>query len=152
MQNDNIYSEILQITKTKDDAVCLLGEIEGLRKGLYQVRDNSWEETLDKKVRLEIAREIRKSAGSSRASREVFLGNLTEKIKSLPQVDLTIAFEPTTEVITDIYDWLKQNIGFSILNIEIERGIVAGALISYKGKYFDGSIRKNIEEVVYAGV
>lgn len=72
---------------------------------------------------------------------------LKSYLKNLTPVNLTIAYSPSEKSLENIYNWVFKNIGENIiLDIDIDSGLLGGAIISYKGKYSDYSLKKSLEE------
>jgi hypothetical protein len=71
-----------------------------------------------------------------------FLKKLQESVAALPVVTLTIPFEPNDETLKAFSDWflftLKKQVIFAI---EIDETLLAGARITFNGKYKDYSLR-----------
>jgi len=78
-----------------------------------------------------------------------FLFLLMSKISSLPVLNLTIAFEPTSQTLKNLSEWFFMNLHKQMLfDIKVDRSVIAGAHIRYNGKFFDFSIRSTYEEVL----
>lgn len=78
-----------------------------------------------------------------------FLFVLITKVNSLPVLSLTVAFEPQAQTLKTISEWFFLNMKKQVLfEINIDRRLVAGAAITYNGKFFDFSIRPVFERVV----
>lgn len=76
------------------------------------------------------------------------LENLTEKLQTMQELNLTIAFTPSKSALESIYSWVKKNMGDNFfLNLEINPKILGGAIISYKGLYINNSLEKQLEKV-----
>lgn len=78
-----------------------------------------------------------------------FLFLLITKINALPVLSLTVAFEPHAQTLKTISEWFFINMKKQVLfEISIDRRLVAGAAITYNGKFFDFSIRPTFERIV----
>lgn len=76
-----------------------------------------------------------------------FLEELRKEIGSLPEINLQIAFDPSEEVIWGISRWFEEKLQRKfILNFEIKPRIIGGAIVEYKGKVLDFSLRKEIKK------
>lgn len=78
-----------------------------------------------------------------------FLYALIDFLKKVPQVKMTLAFEPSISFVDRLNLAITKAAGKKIiLDIKVDPRIVAGALFEYQGKYFDGSMQKPIEAFV----
>lgn len=141
MQNDKIYSDILRYIKTKSDADELLVGLDRLSESLYLTEPTAFERTLAT-LKAGYASAIR-DALEKGADKSTLLSGLREKIISLKPLKLTLAFEPTAEFIEKLHEWTADNLGEEIvLDFEVNPKIIAGAVISYSGRYFDFSLSR----------
>lgn len=78
-----------------------------------------------------------------------YLTSFIEQIKILPEIDITIAYEPNNETLKAISQWFIISFNKQVLlNISVDRNLIAGAAINYKGKYRDYSFRNLFDEIV----
>jgi F0F1-type ATP synthase delta subunit len=85
---------------------------------------------------------------SSNSALKDFIGKIQEKISSLPTVSLTLAFEPKEKTLKSLSDWFPLNINQQVLlDIKVDPEIIAGASISYKGKFLDFSVKPVFDQV-----
>ncbi len=147
MQNDKIYSEIVSsLVKTKYEANLLLAELDMLNRSLYKLGEEDFEHTLEKGVRAKTAYAVSKAVIGA-GKKEEILRILKEKVDSLTYLGLTIAFEPSLEVVTRIHTWVRQNLGIGIaIDVTIDKTILAGAIIEYKGKIFRHTLLTAIDK------
>lgn len=86
---------------------------------------------------------------TAHAQVQEFLKKLKETIPVLPVVSLTIAFEPTDETLQKLAQWflftIKKNVLF---DIQIDTTLIAGAKITYNGKFKDYSIKPTFDTLV----
>ncbi len=146
MQNDKTYSEIVNsLVKTKYDANLFLTEIDVLQRSLYKVGEEDFDHALEKSVRAKTSYAIQKA--SMGASKEEVLKFLKNKINSLVFLKLTIAFEPTAEVIGRIHTWARQNVGEGVaIDFSVDKSILGGATIEYKGKFKSNTLAEKAEQ------
>lgn len=86
---------------------------------------------------------------SSNTQLKDFLGKLQEKALSLPVLSLSIAFEPKEETLTYLSEWFVQNQHKQILfDLTVDPDLIAGAAVSYQGKYLDFSIRPVFSKIL----
>lgn len=73
---------------------------------------------------------------------------IRKNISSLPIACITLSIEPQDEILKAISDWFILNIKRQVLiDIKIEPDLIAGALISYRGKQFDASIKAGFDKI-----
>jgi len=145
-----MYSDILSLIKTTKERDVLLEEISALKASLFETKQGGIEEVLKEEVRSEIARVVRakKQEGENM---EKYLSKLEEAVKSLEEFKLELAFDPTEQTLEVVSNWISQNIGEGyLLDIKVNRSILGGAKLSFKGKYFDGSLIKIVDDSLLA--
>ncbi len=75
--------------------------------------------------------------------------SLEEMLGQLTVMSLDLAFEPSTEVIDTISAWVGREVGSRIiLDIHIDRTIIGGARIVFKGRYWEKTLIQMIAEVL----
>ena len=88
-----------------------------------------------------LLRDNKISPGSNPALKD-FFDKIREKISSMPVIYLTLAFEPGEETLKILSDWFPLNINKQVLlDIKTDTNLIAGAYISFNGKYLDSSVR-----------
>lgn len=146
-----IYNDLLRHIKTVEQARNLSSEIDLLIESLFKTPDG-FEEALNSI-----------SAINAAGLREVFVKNqidanvprikeylvvLKEGIRKLKNIKFTIAFEPKESTIDSLFAWVSQNLKVGlILDVNVDKTILGGAIIEYEGKYEDLSLRKRMEEM-----
>jgi len=88
-------------------------------------------------------------AGKKLALEEKELYDLEKELRSLPEIKLEIAFNPSDYFINRLSGWLKREFGRkTILDITVNPKIVAGAIIEYQGNWRDFSAAKKIDQLL----
>jgi hypothetical protein len=78
-----------------------------------------------------------------------FVFILMSIISSLPVISLTVAFEPNAQTLKSLSEWFLINIHKQMLfDIFVDRNVIAGAKITYNGKFFDFSVRSTFERIL----
>ncbi len=78
-----------------------------------------------------------------------FLKTLPEIVAKIPIITITIAFEPSQETLQSISQWFLINLKTQyILDLQIDRKIIGGAVINFNGKYKDYSIKPLFNEII----
>ena len=97
---------------------------------------------VSKKDRFAILLRDNKIPQGSNSALKDFFDKIREKISSMPVISLTLAFEPGEETLKILSDWFPLNINKQVLlDIKIDTNLIAGAYISFNGKYLDSSVR-----------
>ncbi len=147
MQNDQVFSEILNLVSTKDDFLLLTKELDLLGQSLYKLGQESFESALANSVRKSTASIVSNAiVGQDKVDA---LDKLKEELKKIEFIDLTVATEPSSQTLRKISDWIKNSVGQNIaMNIIVDKDIIAGAIISFKGKYLDLSTKSELDNAI----
>ncbi len=150
------YKSLIDLTKTTEDLAGLGDEIDVITQSLYHVELYKLEDALSQFVRIRVAKEIRKliQANSLSGKDEIkqFFADAYRTISGLPILRLTLAFEPSESVINTLSYWVRTNLDSGILlDLSMDRSILGGAIIVYSGKFYDFSLRKNLNEIFERG-
>lgn len=107
-------------------------KINGLEKEIYEL-DQDLGENLDNTDRqLEV------------------LNAMEERLHHLPEIRIKLAYEPDADVLSDIRNRLEAEIGKPpVLDLEVDSGLVGGAIIEYQGRWGDFSLAKKMEKLNY---
>lgn len=146
MQNDKTYSDIINaLVRTRTEANLLLAEVETLERALYKIGEGDFDSTLKAAVRAKTAYALSQAIGQGDGV--TLLKSLKEKINALVYLGLTIAFEPNLEIISRLHNWAKQNLGEGVaLDLKIDKSILGGAIIEYKGKIGTFSLVNQVDK------
>lgn len=86
---------------------------------------------------------------SSTSGVQEFFKKIQETMSHFPLVLLTIAFEPTNETLTALSQWflftLKKHV---ILDIHTDRNLIAGATVTYNGRFKNYSLNSAFTDIV----
>lgn len=150
------YQGLIELTQTTEDVVKLDEEIDFLLQSIYHVDKNMFEDTLEKMVRIRMAMEIRKLVKQTTSSKKeeikILFSNVYRTICALPILQLTLAFEPSEAIIGNISRWARQNLAAGILiDLSLDRSILGGAIIVYRGKFYDLTLRKKLQDIFDKG-
>ena len=73
---------------------------------------------------------------------------LKKWLMGLPICDLTLAFEPTKEVLRDLGRWVRKNLDKeAVLRVAVDPGVMAGVEIAFKGRYKDLTVKAKIDDL-----
>jgi F0F1-type ATP synthase delta subunit len=86
---------------------------------------------------------------ASNSALSEFFNLIIQKISSLPVVTLTIAFEPDNQTLRDLSQWFTLNINRQVVfEIIVDPKLIAGAAITYNGRYEDYSVKTKFTQIV----
>jgi len=136
-----MFSNALSLARTKNDISILSDEIDILRNTLYQPEGSKGKD----KVRATTLQSVEKDLKQGELEKEDYFIGLTKALDELQEVVIEIALEPTEELIEEVSQWVKANIGPSVvINFKINPALLAGATISFKGKFMDYSLSSQL--------
>lgn len=137
--------------KTTTDTRELQNTLDHVADGLYRT-DLSAEESIRTTLPYDQAIIINKLAAqegilmNDKPSVQAFLQDIRKEVTTLPTVQITFASAPSATLITHIHDWFYRTYQKSVLlDVKVDPKIVAGCIISSKGKYYDFSVGKQAE-------
>ena len=137
---------------TREDLIALLEEINFAQNLIFKDTHTPLSEKIKEKTSSEFVHFVKKLENENSHFRfpnqqSSFFQNLEKELKSIPQLKLEIAFEPSAEFLEKIEQWFKIRIKRLILDLSQNQSIVGGAIMSYRGKYKNLSVAKKIEEI-----
>ena len=141
-----MYSELLSLVRTKEEALRVTEQLETISEALYQNSPEALNLALSKKIDSELSR-VLKEAFDKGVDKVKFLKGAKEIIGALREITLTIAFEPREETKTLLAGWVRENLGEGVaLELKKDEKVVGGAIIISQGNYRDFSLRTKIKE------
>jgi len=146
--------EITNVIKTKADALHFIYKIDEVISDLFNLKIHV-EELLEKKLSytqkqfiVSVAKD-NNIALNDAVSFQKFLMKLKEYATSIPDVELSLSFDPSKEIIDSISDWFKTSIKMEVfLDITIDESIMGGVLIGFNGTYKDYSLKKTLKDTI----
>lgn len=146
MQNDQIYSSFTDLVSTSDDYNLLNMELELLEESLFETKTD-FEYVLLHKVRKETSDLISKLIVNQK--KEVVLRGLKKELAKIKFMEVSVAFDPSIEVTERIASFVKKNSKQSLaIDIKVDPKLIGGALVSFEGRFFDGSVLKKLNETL----
>lgn len=149
-----IEEEISKKIITREDLIFFLEEIEILKGFIFK----NPKINLSEKVRGKLSEEFiawieglenKKIIPPFPHQQILFFEELKKFLLNLPQLNLEIAFQPSSQFILKIKNWLKENTGKEmIIDYLVNPEIGGGAIIKYGGKYLNFSLSKKINKSV----
>jgi hypothetical protein len=141
-----MLSDLLLLVRTKLEADLLCRELECLEEALFMTDTGGWNEILRTKVRLSVAEIISYEFPQDIEGRRKQLRELKESLLNLPVVNLTLAIEPTLDLVTELSNHLRDAVNAEIiLDIQSDSLIVGGAVITFQGRFGDYSAASKME-------
>ena len=68
------------------------------------------------------------------------------KIQHLKFLKLTIAVNPSKELVDEIFYWINKNVGEDIiLDLDIDKTIIAGGVVEFEGRFKDYSVKRKLD-------
>ncbi len=134
------------------DSICTISDVQQLeeiidilRNTLYQINKQSWQEALDNKIGVD----WREDFSVPEPDRSEFLAKLENQISKLKVLRLTVAVSLPRASIRRICAWARKNVAPEvILDLVVDPQIVAGAEISWAGKYVDMSKQTALDQLL----
>ncbi|MFH0898107.1 MAG: F0F1 ATP synthase subunit delta [bacterium] len=77
-----------------------------------------------------------------------FLTKIQEKISFLPEINLTLAFEPNEQTMRTLADWFLLNNKEVVFNINVDPRLIAGVVIYYNSKFIDFSVKSRFDQII----
>ncbi|MGE5042199.1 MAG: hypothetical protein ACM3IJ_04835 [Candidatus Levyibacteriota bacterium] len=79
---------------------------------------------------------------SAQSDLKDFLSKLQEIALNMPVLSISLAFEPKEDTLTFLSEWFLTNLHKQVLfDIVVDSNLIAGAAVSYQGKFLDFSIK-----------
>jgi len=153
MKNDVlVYYDLMTSLKTTREVENFTSEIDNLKLTFFDCKGKSIKDglcTISSGYAEKIAQIFKKNNLdiNDKDAFSSFLETLKGLIKKFKVVKLVLAFDPAEKTITRIHNFVKEIIGIGyILDIEVSRNVLGGAIVEFDGKYKDFSLRKKIED------
>lgn len=154
LNNTFIYSEVYKNIITSEAASMWLEQIDNYLDSLYEINNKSKEENLNLLFPSESAEVIKNQLKAQGINLEDiervknYLIGLKESLQNAKLITITLAVKPDDKLLNDIYTALEKVIGgdCALLEIKINKEILGGAEIIWKGQYFEHTLKKKVEE------
>jgi F0F1-type ATP synthase delta subunit len=141
-----MYSELNNLVRTEDERESLKEELKTLSDSLFE-KEGSFEQALVGKIRPQTGEAVKKLLAEGRVLDKVKFFKEAEKyLESLPVLELTVAFDPKGTSVERIWQWVRRNVGEGIiLKFAVDHSIGAGAIVVFRGKFRDFTLKKLLE-------
>lgn len=151
-KNDN-FSSIFDNVCTPDDAKNVISDLEALSASLFSSKRGKVVKKIEKILSFELAEGIKRYCKEGKIDVEnkekcqQLVNEIVKALRRLPIITLYLAFLPTELYIKKIaallHGYCKQKV---LIEINVEKIVIGGAVIAWKGMYKDFSLRKTIDE------
>ena len=148
-----LYYDSLRDIKLVEQLEEFSSEIDNILSNLFKVKNKNIEEILDRTVgqkTLGIVKKLvqeNKIDSSDYNSLDKLLNGIKQDLKKIRNLKMSLAIDPTSEIIDHLFDWVKKNLGEGIiLDIDKNETILGGTIISFDGRYKDLSLKRTLEE------
>lgn len=86
---------------------------------------------------------------TSVSNKSELLAKIREELLRAKIFKITVSFEPTNIFADKVSAWVKQNVGSDVVvDFEIDPEIIAGAVITFSGRFTDYSYKDKINEAI----
>lgn len=148
------FSTILHHIHTTHDVDILLRTIDTLLEGVYQTQNKGLDGYLSFELPSEISSALKENLtkqGVTWENKEAIqkvLTALKAQLHEMTLLTLTISFSPSDQAISRFSAKTKELFGeMTILEINVQESVLAGAIIVYKGMYLDKSLKTRLDQV-----
>ena len=149
-----IYDPLLLHLRTTHDVDLLLSKIDEMLSSLYKTDEKAISLILTRELPNELSKELQKALTHENISlthtQEIkkFFYELKTYVTSCTVMTLTLAFPPSEESIQLFSQKAKTLFGTTtVLEIVVHEVLIGGAVIVYKGKYLDYSLKSKLVKV-----
>ena|SRR3989344_3759370 len=142
---------ILEDVYTKQDAYVLLDSLMQLEKFLYSTKINiasKLGELFSEKKTKAITDFLKKEKIDLKNPQVLVktLAGVKQTIKDMSVIQIQLAIAPTEEILASIVKWFEKNgKRKSLLDIQVNKALIGGLIISKQGLYKDYSVKREFE-------
>jgi len=142
-------SELLTTLLTTDDRELLRNELGRLKSAVFKLKKGNLTDVLKSQVRVDVARVIESELRDQKKDPEHYFEEILAQLDTLPILQLTIAFEPTQLSLEHWSSQAAEALGEGVvLQITVQPEMIGGAIIVWKGRYVDVSLKKKFAAAV----
>lgn len=147
--------KILSVINTTEDLITLQNNIQELLKDLYHKNESDLSSLIDKLIPYQEAEIIKqdlvelKIDMQDKESARSYFEKLLEELETAEKFSLNIAYEPSAASVKLFTEYAKDKFGpDTVIELSINPDLIAGAIITYKGKYLDYSLGKKVSDLI----
>lgn len=151
-KNNTLKSQLCEIVKTRHEAEFLKSDLARLANALFNTKIDAAKEIdlyvpFDKKEKLLMLFRDNGVNFQDLEATQKFLALTEETLDNLPVVKLQTAIAPRQETIDAISEWFTLQLNREVLlDITVEKDLVAGIVVINNGVVRDYSIKKKIND------
>jgi F0F1-type ATP synthase delta subunit len=152
MNVEQLYKELFAEIHTVTESFDLMHQLDALSQSLFNTK-MTLEQKLDLYLEFSIKNNLlmlmEKSGIDMNDANaiEKFIAELKKRVKEIPVFEFEIAYEPNSNTIKHVAEWIYFNLQQNVLlDVKINPDLIAGAIIGFRGKMGDFSLKKKIEE------
>ena len=140
--------------RTKDERDLLRNEIAELEAAVFRSDPKAMEKILTSHFSEHLASAMRKIFQDplfkdNPESLRNFFHDLRNTIDRLPLLKLSIAFNPSEEMIARLHEWIQKNLGPGVvLDISYDSMMLGGVRIIFAGRYKEMTLAQMITEIL----
>lgn len=140
--------------KTKKELEEFVSDLEKLQLDLHGIKPEKRESYIKtnydsdflKLVSASLPNALDTTNGNMTIGLEELLSTVKGRLKNTMQIRISVAFQPDEEFMKSVYGWFGKNVGGDVLlDIETDKNILGGAVISSDGKYKDYSVAAKLK-------
>ncbi len=158
--NNNLttpFSSLLATIYTREEAEKIQDILSEMRDELYKIHHDPALDALIGKLPSQVSEVLQQLLAQKKivlqTPQEInkFCDEFSQTLKSTDALSLNMAFEPSYELTQKIAGICKNELGDNtLLEFKIDPRILGGALISFKGQYFDYSLKTKLDHFLKA--
>jgi F0F1-type ATP synthase delta subunit len=148
------YDIILEDIRTVEDLQLLHSELDVLMVALFQSTGDRFKTTLNSGIQRNLGNVIMQSLTEQHITLDdhehlqAYFQGLKTFITSLPVLQLKLAFHPSNQQLLQLSDWIRSSTGKPVmLQLQFNKQLLGGAVVTYEGKYTDLTLQKKLENV-----
>lgn len=148
--NNSVGQIFLSGIKDTKGLYRLIDQLESITKELYHNQDGTITQKLKGKLLSSIEAifawlEQNNLEPKGDGEQKAFIEELVSYLKKIPQVKITLAFEPDDLFTAKLNDQISNLVGQKIiLDIDVNHHIVGGVVLEYQGKHHDYSVEPRV--------
>ena len=140
---------LFTVCRTTNERRQLIDELQFIEQQLYSTDKLDIKEIIDNNCRESTKEIVVEILGQDKVLFQQRINGFIETTKTLPQVKLTLAWEPTNQFILRLWQKVvSYTQGPVLLAIRFDPWLIGGAIITAKGKYGDYSLRGRIDHLL----
>ena len=145
---------LIRTVRTREEKDMLRDQMIMLEGALFRSESQGYEKILKTRLPEHIAAAMRDILSrpslkeSPEATRKLF-HELKDTIDALSLLKISLAFNPSEEMIQRLHEWIQKNLGVGVvLDISYDASILGGARIIFQGKYKELTLSQMITDTL----